>query len=128
MATKSTYGYSIIQDGDRGSEFCPLLSANWERMDAHKHDGVDSAKIKTSNLEKAAINLDFSGWVVDGDDYVQTVNLPSGYSFDETALRFVCASGTHTGKVLNLRTTKVSSSQFKVYCSFNDFNVKVLLI
>ena len=128
MPNISTYGYNIITNGDRGSEFCPLLTANWERHNIHDHDGVNSKKIKMSSMEKPAIDLSFEDWADIGNDYAQNVTLPAGYLFNDVVFKFVCMSGAYSGAELALRVERVSNTVAKVYCSYNDINVRMLIL
>lgn len=50
MSTTTTYGYKRPVNGDRGSVWFADLITNIDRMDAHDHDGVDSALLPAANI------------------------------------------------------------------------------
>jgi len=91
------YGRKKLQNGDRGNTVFDALSYNIDRDDAHKHDGVDSGKIKTSDLQKTTILVDatYTPTLLNGIR-TYTIPIPLGYTYGTLSTRYFF-SGTVGG-------------------------------
>ena len=118
----------IPDTGDRGNSFCPAISEDLTILDTHNHDGVNSAPIASKSLQKGLINLEAANWIETDTDFKQTINLPSGYNFDLTLLKFIITSGVYIGKEITPTINKVSPTSFDVHCLLGNIDVKVVLI
>ena len=118
----------IIEAGDRGSVAHPAITENFEILDDHNHNGINSEKISASSIAKGTIYIQPVNWVFDGTDYAQTLTLPGGYEYDTTIMKFVITSGVDLGKEVMIRHEKVTINTFKIYCSFNDFSMHAVLV
>lgn len=114
--------------GDRGSVFGPKIVTNFETLDEHVHDGVTSDKISAKHVNKGAVTLATSDWVLAASgDYRQTLTLPSGYAFDTCGLRFFINSGAHSGKEIHPTVIKLTTTTVEVSVMTNSFDVKAVI-
>lgn len=89
MATTLTYGYIQPQNGDNGSVWFPALNDNIQQLNDHAHDGVDSALISASDIQKGSVTIASGSWASDGTGrYKQDVTCPSGFNMDDFSVTF----------------------------------------
>lgn len=103
----STYGYKIPETSD--TNFWSYIIYNWNRTDAHTHDGTDSPLIPAKSTTRASATISGS-FVGSGNFYRQLVTMPSGYTFDNTTLTFMIGS-----EIIYPKVEKASSNTFYVY-------------
>ena len=109
MSTTLSYGYVQPSTGDTGDAFFPALSADIAQLNNHNHDGVTSAPLATQSASILAAN-----WASpSGGLYSQTMTLPTGLSYDTCQIWFKLSSGEYVFPTV----TRVSSTQFTVYCN-----------
>jgi hypothetical protein len=78
MATTLTYGFQRPASGDKGSVFWPILEDNITQLNAHSHNGTDSALLSAASSVATQQTVTNVGWVLDsGGLYKQTVTMPS---------------------------------------------------
>lgn len=69
--TTLTYGFKRPATGDQGSVWFPAMEDNITRLDAHDHDGTDSAQLTNSAIAAGAAiaysKLNLSGSIVNAD-------------------------------------------------------------
>jgi hypothetical protein len=119
----------IMENGDRGTTFCPAISDNFTSLDSHNHDGTNSAAIDSHSITKGEVSLLTANWVLDAaGDYKQEVTLPTGFSFDQCVTKFVIASGDHIGKEINPTVIKSASNKFYVHVMLNTFDLDVIVV
>ena len=121
------FGLKQPEISDRGDVFCPAISDNTKIQEEHNHNGSNSYKIASNNLNKQEVGISAGGWVAVNDEFKTTVNLPSGYAFDETAMKFIIDGGTYNGEIVNPRIRKVTDSQMEVFLS-EALTLKVMFI
>lgn len=123
-----TYGYKIPETADESSvDWCVNNSFNFDRLDTHNHDGVNSAPIALSIAIKETITLASGDWVLDSDGiYYQDFNIPSGASYENTIMQFMELAGD----TLALETEWVGPSVYgaRVFCNDNSLDVKVIFV
>ena len=124
MVQTTSYGYKTGEDGDKGKTIFDFLNFNFLRLNGHKHDGVDSQKLDSTNITKITQSLDAGDWVshVNGL-YRQLVTLVGGLDYDDVAVTFKDAANSDQ---LYLRAEKVTDTTYYVYCNDNTKNVTVL--
>lgn len=128
MGTTLSNGYKKPQTGDRSSSWMDDIEFNIERVNSHKHDGIDSEKLNPKDFNKPTATILAASWGSDlgGSTYKQTVNLPANYSFDETYFKFIISGGTYDGTVIYPSLVKVSSTSYDVYINDNTLTLKVV--
>lgn len=137
MPTTTTYGYKKPIVGENGSAsgdgWAASLNFNTDRLDAHDHDGVDSAKLTAASITAVAQNLDNTvhgsdvtlGWVLQATgEYKRRVSmLPSSLTFDTytvSARKFTSNSGGEDLWDVILPTLeKTAIGTFDIYVNFN---------
>ncbi len=122
MPTELTYGHKKPIDGESGSIFCPALENNIDLDDAHSHDGVTSEKIVGSNITKSTAQATSGSWAADGNGWIQTVSLPSGYSYDTTNI-----VAKVSDDIIYPTIRKVSDTSFSVKVNDNSITVNFLI-
>jgi hypothetical protein len=61
-----SYGYFKPDTGDKGSVFFPKLELNWQRVNDHDHDGVNSKKISSGSISFPTSSLPHGSWAQSG--------------------------------------------------------------
>lgn len=117
---------SIMEASDRGKAFCPAISANFEKLDTHNHDGVNSEKVASQSVVKTEVILAEADWVGEQRGFKQTVALPSGFLFDTTDLYFIVSTGARQGQRINPTIVKVNDTSFDVYVTGGNYDLKVI--
>ena len=109
----------IPETGDRGSVAHPAISANFEKLDTHNHNGVNSDRIGTENFTKGSRTVVVADWSVHASgDFVTNITLPSGYEFDDTLLKFVIASGPGSGGEVFPTIVKTDINKFNILLAY----------
>jgi hypothetical protein len=122
-----SYGYKKPQTGDKGSVFFPALEDNFQRLNDHDHDGLNSKKLSATSVQSVAQTLLAAGWVGVGDGlFRQLVTCPSTILVDEQGMRFQISSGPKAGHFFYPSVEKVSANTFYVYINDPSVDVKVL--
>lgn len=111
-----SYGFKKPQNDDTGDVFWPALSANWQLVNDHTHDGVNTplVAVATQSLLSASWSADLGGGL-----YRQLVTLAGGRTFDGTSIEIRLSSG----HVIFPTIEKVSSTTFYVYVNDNSLNL-----
>jgi hypothetical protein len=123
MPVTLSFGFVRPETGDRGSVFFPDLEDNITQLNAHDHDGVDSAKLTAASSDAVAATITSVGWASSGSGYRQLVTVPSGFDVD---LMVVIFRDSTSGEQLFLDTTKVSDTTYYVYCNDNTVALKAI--
>lgn len=122
MSTTLTKGYKLPQTGDRN--FWSDLSFDIQRLNDHKHDGVDSVSLTPYNIAKGTNTISSANWVaVGGGTYKQTITMPTNYLFDESIIKHVVTSGTHAGKEILATLKKITASSYEIYVNDNTMDL-----
>lgn len=127
MSTTTTNGYKLPETGDRGSSWFPDLEHNIERTDSHNHDGDNSEPISAKYIVKSSATILAAAWGADlgGSSYKQTITLPTGFTFDDTILKFKISGGADDGAVIYPTVIKVTGTTYDVYINDNTQAVLV---
>lgn len=126
MPTTTTYGYKKPINGERGSVFYPALNDNFQRLNDHTHDGVNSAPIPAANITKGSASILAASWVsLGGGNYRQLVTTPSGVTVDNMIPKFFCTGGAEDGHQILPSIEKVSSTTYYVYINDNTQTLTV---
>lgn len=122
-----SFGFNKPETNDRGPVVFPALEDNWQQVNDHSHNGINSAKLSGASLEatnQAILAAGFTVVVGTPGHYEQTVTLPAGFSYDTTTISFqITATGTRIFPGIE----KVSATQYKVLMSDNTTNITALL-
>jgi hypothetical protein len=96
------YGRKKPQNGNKGLSVFDALAANIDIDDAHSHNGVNSGKIKSMNLERGTVSILNTAFTLDPDGYYYgSVALPAGHSCQTSTLIFLCVGGDFGGVQCN---------------------------
>lgn len=118
-------GYKLPQNGERG--WWQVLIENWTRVNSHKHDGNDSEKILTSNLDKLETTVDSANWVAATDGlHTQRITLPGGVTFPKVAIKVYTMSGANVVEEIQPKITRFSNTQFDIFVNDNSLSLKVI--
>ena len=119
-----TYGLKLPENGDKGSIWFPALEDNITQLDAHSHNGVNSAKLNSTALNKTTQSISAANWVAVGDGtgrYSQDVVLPGGITYDNIVISFKIDSVSKANIFLDME--KVTGSTYKVYINDNTLDL-----
>jgi len=125
MPTNLDYGYKKPNSGEAGNIFCPVLEDDLEQLSTHDHDGVNSALISTSDLNKNTVTLVIASWVASDELYYQTVEFPTGYNHTNCMITAKIVSGSSEGSVINPTIVKTDATHFNLFVNDNSADVKV---
>jgi hypothetical protein len=109
-----SYGYQQPTNSDTSDVWMPALAADIAQLNNHNHDGITSAPLATQSA-----NISSGAWTaaaIGGGLYQQTITLPTGLSYDTCQIWFKLA----TGEYIFPTVTRVSTTQFIVYCNDNS--------
>ena len=123
-----SYGWKKPQTGDKGDTFFPALEDNIQKSNDHTHDGSNSAKIDTSNLNKTTVSVTNSGWTASGDLYRKSVTFPGTYTQANSMYRIKADGGTYDGEDISAKTEYIDNTHFYLYSPVNNQAFKVLFI
>jgi hypothetical protein len=122
-----SYGYKKPQTGDKGSVFFPALEDNFQRLNDHSHDGINSSRLLATALQAVVQILPLASWAGIGDGlFRQLVTCPSTILVDEQIMSFQIASGPRAGDFFHPSVEKVSANTYYVYINDPTVDVKVL--
>lgn len=125
MSTTTAKGYRKPTTGDRG--WYTDLEFNIDRIDAHSHNGVDSAALPSTSITKITQDVLAASWSSLGEgNYKQTLTLPTNFTFNDMQVRFYVNGGTMDGQEVILSVKKVSASTFDVYVNDNTLALKAV--
>lgn len=72
-------GYKLPQTGDFGDVWFPALEDNLQQLNDHNHDGVNSEKLVSSDLQVSLVTALVGSFVDQGNGYYRaTVLCPGG--------------------------------------------------
>lgn len=118
-----SYGYKNPENGDAGSIWFPALNFNIVRLNAHTHDGVDSAFISSSNILNSVATVPAAAWIADGTGrYRQTVSTPAGYNMDDFAMQ----ARILNSHIIYPTIERVSNLSFLIYTLDNTLTYEVV--
>ncbi len=118
-----TYGYLKPEDGDIGDEIFDAFENNIDLVNAHDHDGINGAKINSSNISKLQQNIISAGWVSQGNGvYRQLVTILGSKNYDDLIMAY---RDTDTDVRYFLEEEKVSDFTFYVYTNDNTKNITI---
>lgn len=118
-----SFGYLNPDSGDPGSLFFPALNADIVQLNAHNHDGVNSAIISSFNVQGAQVVGAAVNWVLFAAGiYRQIITCPANFTYDNTDKEFRLNA---TGHLIYPTVEKISSTTFYVYLNDNTQDVLV---
>lgn len=104
-----SYGYKKPQNPDTGDIVFPDLEDNWQQVNDHTHDGVDSALLAVQLQTISA-----SGWTAipaQPGTSSKLITVPTGFNYDECQIDFRLA----TGEMIYPSIARVSATQYTIY-------------
>lgn len=118
-----SYGYLKPSAPDKGPEVFPALEQNFQRVNDHIHDGINSSKLSVASIDAVSQTLDPDDWVDrGGGTYRMLVSCPPGISLEVTAPSFRHPSGD----ILYLSMEWVAESQFYLYINEPGLAVRII--
>jgi hypothetical protein len=124
MSTTTSKGYRKPTTGDRGTWFTDL-EHNIDRVNAHKHDNIDSERVASKDLSTTTQDILAAAWGSDlgFSTYRATVTFPTGVTFENHSITFI---DTDNGHQVFPTVTKASSTTMTVDVNDNTLNLKVI--
>ena len=128
MSTVLGYGFVMPDVSDESStQWMVDQRINWQKVNDHTHDGINSAAISSVSFVKTNQNYDDTGWVLIGAGiYSQPVAMPVGFEFDNCLMQFKITAGPTVDEIWYPNIIKTGISSFDIYSNDNtiQFNVK----
>lgn len=119
-----SYGFKKPQSGDAGSLWFPALEDNFQNLNDHSHDGVDSAKLATAALDATTQAISSASWsATSGGTYRQQVTLPGGLQYDDIS---ITVRNSSSGDVYHLSIEKIDSTNYYVYINDNTISLTAM--
>jgi len=123
-----TYGQQQPENGDKGNSFFPALAANIVRIDAHNHNGADSAILTNSSIANTTQAILAGVWAAVAGKaglYSQLVTLPGALTLAATGMFF---KDTATGHLYNLSVEQASPTSYNVFINDNTKNLTAIYV
>jgi len=114
MSQDLTYGLKKPLDGDRGQPLFDELAENFEHIDAHSHNGTDSAQLSIAAINKVTQSIAAGSWAADGTTYKQDVSITGGLQFDNISIEIRDASDN---SVMYLDIVKSAAAVYTIDCN-----------
>lgn len=127
MSTTTTYGYKKPENGDRGT-WWDDMNDNTDRLDAHTHDGTDSAPLPPTSITKEIQTISSGDWVAtSGGLYQQTITLPTGYAFSTgLSVKFYEYAGGAIKSEIAMQPVWASDSTYVLETNDNTLNLRAI--
>lgn len=110
-----TKGFKKPESGDKGSVFFPALEANFQQLNDHTHNGINSEKLTTTSSVVLTGTVLSASWVsVGGGVYRQILTLPSGLQYDQVVVAF---KDTVNNSNAFLHIEKIDQNTYYAYCN-----------
>lgn len=110
-------GVFQTQNGDTGDIFFPAWSANATWMNNHTHNGTDSQFLSSTQQNILAAN--WTAAPIGGGLYVQTVTVPSGFSYDQCQIWFKLSSNQYVYPSVE----RLSATTYNVFINDNTLSL-----
>src|SRR5688572_16202434 len=121
-----SYGFFKPQSGDKGSVFWEKLEDNFQQLNDHTHNGVNSSKLGPSAVTGVVQNLTAASWVLVANGiYRQLVTMPGTLQFNEVVMEFLINSGSDSGNIYYPTVLRASDNTYYVYINDNTLDVRV---
>lgn len=121
-----TYGFKKPETGDKGTVFFPALEDNVDRLDSHSHNGTNSPKLSSENVDAYAQTIGAGSWASIGtDSYRMLVTMPVTLEFDKCTMLFLINSGAASGQVFYPTVSRQSANTYYIYSCDGSIDVKV---
>lgn len=76
-----SYGFFKPETGDRGAVWFPALEDNFQNLNDHDHDGVNSSLLSITSVGKPSSTVASGSWISDGGgNYHVVVTVPIAIS------------------------------------------------
>jgi len=106
-----SYGFKKPQDGDLSNLWFDEISENMQKTNDHNHNGVNSSKLSTKDVNALTQSLPNTNWAPSGAIYSQIVTIPGGELYDKYAIQFK----TSSGEIVFISPVKTSSTTYTIY-------------
>lgn len=115
-------GFKLPETGDFGDVWFPAMEDNIQQMNDHTHNGVDSEKISSVDLEVHSTTVVSASFADQGDGYYRaTVSVPGGL---DPSNFVITVKDPTTKDIVHLKQVRLSSTQFYLYTNYvQDFEV-----
>lgn len=135
MPSTTVYGYlnPITGDLSKGANgWMHSLNFDWDRIDGHTHNGIDSAFLTPAAVVPATVTAVSGGWGANtggsglpSAGYVQTVTTPPAVGeINNFSVTFrQSSSGVKQYQPLELFYTRVTGTSFYLYSNDNSIDV-----
>lgn len=116
-----SYGYYKPERPDKPEDYFPALEQNFERLNGHNHNGVNSAKLTSSAIESVAQTVAATWEDLGNGNFRQLVNCATGANIDDMTPNFFLLSGPQ----ILLSYERITATSFYLYINDNTQAVKV---
>lgn len=121
-------GYILPVTGDKGSVWFPALEHNIKQLNDHNHDGSNSFKIPSTNIEAVTQTISASNWVVEvaNQTWSQEVTLPANVLYSDVFIMVKNDVGEQL--FLDIKPVTGHDNKYKVYTNDNGLNATAHLL
>ena len=123
-----SHGVKKPENGDVGAPIFAAINGNADILNDHTHDGTDSEKVLSHNIEKNATTLPTASWVAGDRGFSQTVTCPGSVTLDKVALRFRIKSGSLQHQFVNPTVEPTSLTSFVVIVNDSSLELECLFV
>jgi hypothetical protein len=125
-----SYGFFKPETGDRGSVWFPNLETNFQKLNDHTHNGVESALLAPASITKYTTSIAAASFTGSNGVYSNTVTVPAGITEINTYL-MVCkinTAGAQYGDEIHPTMERVSATTFTLTINTNTLDVIIYYI
>lgn len=123
MASVYTTGMKLEypQTGDKGDVFFPILERDIEKINNHTHNGLNAAKISTTDIIKATVAIPSTSWTAQVNGvWSQEVLIPNDANYADVYIMIKSAAGDQL--FLDVKPVDGNTKKFKVFSNDNGLN------
>lgn len=120
-------------EGAAGTGWFESHRSNWQRVNDHDHDGINSQAISTAGLQKLTSTILVADWVNDGGgNYHCDITVPAAISgavapLNDITYYMLKLMETATGNPVALTWTRLTATTFRVETN-NNVDVTILYV
>jgi hypothetical protein len=120
VAQTLSYGFINPENGDSGAIWFPALNDNIEQLNDHTHNGVNSAQLSASDIQKGSVTISSGSWTLtEAGKYQQDVTCPTGFNMDDFAIVFRIQNSF----IIYPSFTRLTATTFRVFVSDNTITM-----
>jgi hypothetical protein len=110
-----SFGFKKPTTGDLGPTIFPALEANWQQVNDHNHNGVNSSSISSASIAAVTQNISAANWVASANGlYEQTITMPAAVAYDNITIEL-----RYNNQRVFASVERIGAGIYKVYTNLS---------